>query len=219
MGDARFPPGLEPVDDVGPAAWVIDALHDWPSGPFRVRHLVPPVFEAYARIPHAPPEPVGELDEHVVGALTTVLAGRTATPEDCWFGLWSGFGLFEPAFARLRPAGSPGGRPADPRTRLAERAASRSARRAVRRPTTFDLLGGGRSYWLLRASVRDARRFRFVGSFRAPTIWWPQDRAWFVHTEVDATATLVGGSRETVAELVAAEGLRATEVGPENPVG
>jgi hypothetical protein len=90
MGDARFPPGLEPVADVGPAAWVGDALNDWPSGAFRVRHLVPPVFEAYARIPHAPPEPVGELDEQAVGVLTTVLGGRTATPDDCWFGLWSG---------------------------------------------------------------------------------------------------------------------------------
>jgi hypothetical protein len=219
MGDARFPPGLEPVDDVGPAAWVIDALHDWPSGPFRVRHLVPPVFEAYAQIPHAPSEPVGELDEHAVGALSAVLAGHTAAPEDCWFALWSGFGLLEPAFARLRPAGALRGRRADPRTRLAERTATRSARRAVRRLTTFDLLGGGRSYWLLRGSVRDARRFRFAGSFNAPTIWWPEDRAWFVHTEVDATGTLVGGSRGLVAELVAVERLRATEVGPEDPAG
>jgi hypothetical protein len=216
MGDARFPPGLEPVADVGPAAWVGDALNDWPSGAFRVRHLVPPVFEAYARIPHAPPEPVGELDEQAVGVLTTVLGGRTATPDDCWFGLWSGFGLFEPAIAHLSAAGS-GGRPAAARTRLAERKAVRSARRAMRRLTTFDLLGGGRSYWLLRGSVGDARRLRFSGSFRAPTIWWPEDRAWFVHTEVDATATLVGGSRGMVAELLAVERLRANEVGPQDP--
>jgi hypothetical protein len=217
MGDARFPPGLEPVDDVGPAAWVIDALRDSPSGPFPVRHLVPPVFEAYALIPHSPPEPVGELDEHAVGTLSAVLAGQTATPEDCWFALWSGFGLFEPAFARLRPAGAPRERPADPRMRLAEGTAARSARRAGRRLATFDLLGGWRSYWLLRGSVRDARRFRFVGSSHAPTLWWPEDRAWFVHTEVDARSTLVGGSPGLGAELVAVERLRTTEVGPEDP--
>ena len=47
-----FPPGIEPVEDLSPSLWVQEALKDWPAGPFRVRDLVPPVFESYARVLH-----------------------------------------------------------------------------------------------------------------------------------------------------------------------
>ena len=54
-----FPAGLEPARDLSPAKWVEDALGHWPRGrPFQVRDLVPPVFEAYARILHRPWRPV-----------------------------------------------------------------------------------------------------------------------------------------------------------------
>ena len=47
-----FPPGLEPVEDLTPADWVVAALDEWPRRPIQVRDLVPPVFAAYARILH-----------------------------------------------------------------------------------------------------------------------------------------------------------------------
>jgi len=44
----RFPPALEPLEDLSPAAWVEQALKEWPRGrPSFVRDFVPPAFEAY----------------------------------------------------------------------------------------------------------------------------------------------------------------------------
>ena len=58
----RFPPGLEPVEDLSPADWVREALKDWPRGRgFLVRDLVPPIFEAYARILHRAHRPEDRL--------------------------------------------------------------------------------------------------------------------------------------------------------------
>jgi hypothetical protein len=35
---------------------------------------------------------MGHLPAHVAERLTAVLARHTTTPEDCWFGIWSGWG-------------------------------------------------------------------------------------------------------------------------------
>ncbi len=45
-----------------------------------------------------------------------------------------------------------------------------------------------------------------------PNLIWPEDRAWFVASEVDLDSTLVGGSRELIDELLAAPGLEVWEV-------
>jgi hypothetical protein len=49
-------------------------------------------------------------------------------------------------------------------------------------------------------------------SWQSPTIWWPDDRAWCVETEVDAMTTYVGGTRECVADLTAQPDLEAMEI-------
>ena len=49
----------------------------------------------------------------------------------------------------------------------------------------------------------------------SPSLIWPQDRSWFVASEVDFDSTLVGGSRELVDALIAHPGLEAYEVKPE----
>jgi hypothetical protein len=45
-----------------------------------------------------------------------------------------------------------------------------------------------------------------------PNLIWPEDRAWFVGSEVDLDSTLVGGSRALVDELLAAPDLEVWEV-------
>jgi hypothetical protein len=42
-----------------------------------------------------------------------------------------------------------------------------------------------------------------------PSIWWPDDRAWCVATEIDFRWTYVAGSRELVDALVADERFEA----------
>lgn len=245
----RFPPGLEPVEDLTPADWVREALEDWPSGRrFLVRDLVPPVFEAFARVLHRPrgaedhreptgtwreraielgrelrpettwwdvigtvpfedgsdastPE-MGRVSESEVEALASFVTRHTADPSSCWFAVWSGWGFLGGGYAPLARSRGP-----FPIWRAGRRAAirERRERRAMATLSTFELLGrSGRSYVLLHGSVADAHRFHFGagGWFQSPTLWWPDDRAWFVHTEIDAMSTYVGGSQALVDSLV-----------------
>jgi hypothetical protein len=38
--------------------------------------------------------------------------------------------------------------------------------------------------------------------FYSPSLWWPDDRAWFVHTDVDARSTYIGGSEALIDALL-----------------
>jgi len=50
--------------------------------------------------------------------------------------------------------------------------------------------------------------------WQSPSLWWPDDRAWCVETDVDLMSTYIGGSRKCIAELVAHEDLEAATVEP-----
>jgi len=254
-----FPPHLEPLEDIGPASWVEEALANWPAQRFRVRDLVPPVFEAYARILHGacrvehnvPTSTWAELAdsggvqvgpetswEEVVGVprdtpewdgsvpeeglnepelvrLVPLLERHARTPERCWFLLWSGYGfLRETGSWQLTRAETD--RRAEMRERRGARAAARRDARFFERFARVELLGRRRTYFLLSGAVGDAARFRFLrhlfGSFQSPNLWWPDDRAWFIHTEIDGYSTYLGGSQALVDELVGSQALESLEV-------
>jgi len=46
-------------------------------------------------------------------------------------------------------------------------------------------------------------------SDRTASLWWPEDRAWCVATEVDLSWTYVGGSQECIASILAHPGIEA----------
>jgi hypothetical protein len=259
-----FPSGLEPVEDLGPAAWVSESLTNWPgAGRSSVKHLVPPSFEAYARVLHQPRSPrgsgetgtwkrralelhrelgaemswwdllgtapfagpsdplmpeIGRLNAVEVDSLAELLGRHTPDPGTCWFGLWEGFGFLHPGGASyLRAPETIRDRLANLAVRRAERKADRETERAFRRLRRFSLYGGGRSYLLIAGTVADASRFRFTSWLQSPTLWWSDDRAWFVHTEIDAMSTYIGGSRLLVDELVGQQILESFEVEEETP--
>jgi hypothetical protein len=252
-----FPPGLESVEDLSPSVWVQEALKDWPSGRFHVRDLIPPVFEAYARILHRPYRPgdgsiptgtwaecaaevgqelgpemdwdeltgpgfdegqgdngmpgEGSLIEQEVKILAPVLSGHTTTQLECWFAMWSGWGELSGGSGVLYR--SRGGPIAELMIRWRNRLESWQARREAARLKTFPLLGqSGRSYLLFNGPVDDAARFHFGHRFQSPALWWPEDRAWFVHTEIDALSTYVGGPRALIDRLLGEQVLESFEV-------
>ena len=53
--------------------------------------------------------------------------------------------------------------------------------------------------------------------WQSPSLWWPDDRAWCVTTEVDFMSTYVGGTRECIEEL-AREDLEAVAAEPSDGV-
>ncbi len=255
---SSFPEGLEPAHDLTPARWVGSTLEDRTDRPLRVRDMIPPVFDAFARILHQPrtedegqpssgawsrraaelghgfdpaaswwdvigtppfggeqgdsvPE-IGRLTKHEVERLASVL-DSSDDRDVCWFGIWSGWGFLSPrGHAELRPRG---GWFSELRER---RRGNREARRCEdRMPPQMTVIGEG--CFLIRGTVSDAARFTFNGWFQSPTLWWPDDRTWFVHTHIDATSTYLGGSRDAVDRLIGEQIFEVFEVGAGDAAG
>ena len=77
----------------------------------------------------------------------------------------------------------------------------------------------GREYFLVRGAVSAAGLFRTTMFLDGgPNIWWPDDRAWCVATEVDLDSTYVGGSAECIARLLAHPELEAFPAEPGDDV-
>jgi hypothetical protein len=69
-----------------------------------------------------------------------------------------------------------------------------------------------RAYFLFLGPV-DAVMSLTVGDFRhAPNLWWPEDRAWCVATDIDLSETYVAASAACVKELTSDPGLEAYAV-------
>jgi hypothetical protein len=211
-------------DDVSPGSWITSALR--PLDAHEVGSLVPPVFDAYARLFHpavhyrgdddvdvrwsdvaaanrtvahpamewgsitgsldffedADQSPLweqaparGHLPVGVASALTAVLREHSGTPDDVFFGVWSGFGYI---------AGS---------------------------APTLHL--PGRELWLLRGPVELAAANMADEPWeQSASLWWPADRAWVVATDIDLVTTYVGASAACVAALLTHPGLEAAAV-------
>ena len=70
----------------------------------------------------------------------------------------------------------------------------------------------GRDYLLFHGPIDAitaflARDGHFWG--HSPNIWWPEDRAWCVETDIDLFDTYVGGSRECIEAIMSNPDLEA----------
>ncbi|GAA1405830.1 hypothetical protein [Oerskovia paurometabola] len=93
---------------------------------------------------------------------------------------------------------------------------SRRAAHQVERPAAPTLALPHRDYHLWHGPLAAAAAFASLD--QSPTLWWPDDRSWFVCTELDTVATDLGASEEIVAALLGVPGLRASRVSPDDPV-
>ena len=218
------PDGVEFSEDVSEARWVEESLSNFGT----LRSLLPDAFPAYARISHPayldgdearpvrwttvaswtgrtvhplmqfdriaglgedsgvmyedPPwgshPQVGSIPEAECRTLVQTLGGFTATPDNCYFCLWEGYGDVDKGLYK--------------------------ANARVRAP--------GRDYLLFRGPVDSIMAF-ITGDWpfprHSPNIWWPEDRAWCVATDIDLYDTYVGGSRECIETVLSDPGLEA----------
>jgi hypothetical protein len=58
--------------------------------------------------------------------------------------------------------------------------------------------------------VRYAAANRAAGRVRSPNLWWPDDRAWVVGTDIDGNDTIVAGSHDAIDAILAHPDLDAT---------
>ncbi|MGH3444501.1 MAG: hypothetical protein ACRDPB_03920 [Nocardioidaceae bacterium] len=135
-------------------------------------------------------------------ALAGLLRAHTDTAQQCWFGIWSGYGWH-------RAAPVPYGDPVESPPQLSDPVpAAVRAGPMVRLP--------GRDY-LLYAGPVEAGLF-LPDARELADLWWPQDRAWFVYGDVDLNSTYVAGTDGLIDELLASTELEAVRVDPEDPV-
>ena len=69
---------------------------------------------------------------------------------------------------------------------------------------------------LLRGRLEDVRHTleEVDWIYLAPSLWWPDDRAWFVATEIDFNWTYVGGTRDCIEGVLADPSLEALPTNP-----
>jgi hypothetical protein len=173
------------------ADWVRDRLHLFGQD---VGSVIPDCFDAYIAIVH--PERRRELPGNLLDRLSDVLIQHTSTPDHCWFCIWEGYAWMHGGRA---VSGHPPG--------LAPPAVRSGGR--VRLP--------GRDYYLYRGDVTAATTFVPWPWDLRPNLWWPDDRAWCVATEIDNVATYVGGTDELAAVLFAETALGAIPITPTEP--
>jgi hypothetical protein len=132
---------------------------------------------------------VGSLPRTECRVLSEVLVQHTTTPKSCWFAVWEGFGQLQgsPAASVLTIDG---------------------AQSHVRGLAPEHVMSGGRvrlphrAYLLLHGAVTDVvEAFDLLGR-QSPNLWWPDDRAWCVATEIDFGWTYVGASTQAISEVV-----------------
>ena len=121
---------------------------------------------------------IGSLPPRVAANLADVLARFTATPSECWFGVWEGYGN-SPSPARTVPL------IAMPERRMA----------LLRGP--LHASGVAFSGWEWPDSA---------------SLWWPDDRAWCVATDIDLMSTYVGGSAQCIDAVLSDQRLEAFPV-------
>lgn len=150
---------------------------------------------------------VGNLALPQLHALSEVLAAHTTTPGACYFAMWEGWGSHNGSGARL--------------TLTTDRATPEHIPPLYtpREWATERLHLPGRNYLLLIGPL-DAigpiaqYDLDMPAATRSPSLIWPADRAWVLATEIDFDSTLLAGTTEAVAAVLARPDLEAHPVQP-----
>jgi hypothetical protein len=167
-------------------------------------------FHSIALPPHQPDGPVpwkspplqGSLYPPDAEALATILRRWTGTPQRCWFCVWDGYGW--DGLVLTTPGEDPFGVPD---------------------PVPPEIRGGARvhlpnrDYLLYTGPVEAVTATTGIsGDEQTANLWWPDDRAWCVATEIDLAWTYVGGPAGLVESVLHDERVEAMPAGPHDPL-
>jgi hypothetical protein len=158
-----------------------------------------------------PPE--GSLHEPDAEVLAGILREWTATPDDCWFCVWEGYG-----WESARPL-------------LSVASAETGQSRATAVPPLRDPVPGPvregprvelphRNYFLYQGPAEAVLALCALdGAFgQCPNLWWPADRAWCVASEIDLPWTYIGGPRGLIDAILADDRIEALPAAPDDRV-
>ncbi len=157
----------------------------------------------------------GNLPPEQLSALCEILAAHTGASASCWFCLWEGYGWLRdgPAVAACfeSDARSNGG--------INQLVNPMFPPEALRGPRVSL---PNRNYFLFDGPLDAATELGWtIGDAffpQSPNLFWPQDHAWCVASEIDLHCTLVAGSQLLAESLVTDSRLEAWRVDPEDSV-
>jgi hypothetical protein len=144
--------------------------------------------------------PSEELPKGVAVVLVGLLSGFTTSPDACWFALWDGYGSLGPGHHVSYEIDHLGGREIveDTRAEAEEFWTMLETIPRLRTSLNGPFWFPPRDYFLFHGPLRALTGFCFRGGWQPPNIWWPEDHAWSVGTDVDGYDTFIGGSAECV---------------------
>jgi hypothetical protein len=196
---------LAVCSDLSPADWIVASDVPWP----RLVTFGPAGFDAYARVrfipdptregqqeseadPDASPDEVDQWR-----ALLQLQAAGTEDPDDCYFGLWEGWGF--PQSARRWPAfGVPRGARLPARSYFLFHGSLSEA----------EIWGGGAP---ANAGIWGRSEFSRGG---APAFVWPADHTWCVAADIDPHWAGIGASVPLIDRLIGDPRLDAVKADP-----
>lgn len=218
-----FGDSVSAAETVASTEWIEQSCRgDWGT----VGALVPNQYKSLLRV--RAPDPGHDGWSAAYRGLFDVVASigerHTATPDRGWFAIWEGHG-FDGAETRVAWR-DPAVDEAERQTRDAERARLREAdrrrnaaiRSALDRIPRFDR--PGRTYFLLEGPLRAMTQLRHPDGddWHNPDLFWPDDRRWFVATDVDFWSLYIGGASGFIAELAESVPTRSELVGLDLPL-
>ncbi|MDW3214021.1 MAG: hypothetical protein R8G01_08510 [Ilumatobacteraceae bacterium] len=191
-----------------PAAWIRSACR---GAEFTVGALVPNAYPSVLRV-QAPPgsDRFWSSYRELFATIASVGERHTSSPDRAWFAIWEGHGFD----SSTRHIAHPG--PLDDEARLQleqERARLRakddrrnsSIRAELTTVPRFTM--PYRTYHLVTGPVSAVTHLRNPAepdAWQRPELFWPDDRRWFVATDVDFWSLYVGGEHEFISDLVGA---------------
>ncbi|HEY4315862.1 MAG TPA: hypothetical protein VGO19_10200 [Actinomycetes bacterium] len=203
--------------DVSAADWIVQS--DLPWG--QLVSFGPAGFDSYARLRFLP-DPVrpgqSENDADRDGrpdqlpTLVEVLATHTATPDDCYFCIWVGFGDARRSSDALASYVDPGGADASLGQTGAQAGYAPLPMGWPSPPQPPKVVVPNRAFWLFHGPLTDigswdtaqdwpSDDYRLHGA--EPAFIWPPDHAWCVAHDVDPHWAGIGGTVPLIARLMA----------------
>lgn len=205
FGDAVRAPS--PEDATSATAWLADEC----VSPFgTVGGFVPDRYPAIVRVP---PPALDDADwwaryRQIVAAIAAVGVRHTSTSDQAWFAIWDGYGWESgtSVISWREPPADEAERIAREETRAAARRRGEERRHEIEVAlrTVPRFARPHRDYYLVTGPVAAAPELRTPGrrqDWQRPDLWWPEDRAWFVATDVDLSSLSVGAGPAMLDEL------------------
>ena len=225
----RQPDGVELLKDVAPAKWIAERIRGW-SGEEEgsVGTRIPEGFESYARIFHPAKYRSEDRKWHRVSWATVAECyGKVVHPQMDFCKLVNLKWLEHPSWGSRPQVGTLPEEECRPLVDVLGEFTSTPERcyfavwegyagldvRLDRGATKLESPHLDRAYYIFRGPLDGVMSFHEWWYFnQSPNIWWPEDRAWCVATEIDDQDTFVGGSAACIERVLAHPKLEALPI-------